>query len=219
MAGLDRPSSDTILACIDGIAAEFAASPWEREVKQAREEFDGRRGRVYDDEDLFAGHVAAFLEWYVLERSLPDGRPPIAHLLERSLGSGTGERSGALALERALAVSHRSLFEIVAFPAGALRLLDLIGGGLWRAERPSTRDGLDLADIFEGRVIPWAGRVILGPTCCFHPREARSCIHQLVQRGSGPELVFELAQMRLRHSRFRNFAIRRIYTRDLRTPV
>lgn len=212
----DRPSSERILACVDGIASGFASSPWELEVKQAREEFDARRGHVYDDEELFASHVAAFLEWYVLERPLPDGRPPVAHLLERARGPGAGDDSRTFSLERALAVSHRSLFEIVAVPVGALRMLDLIEGGLWRVERPSSKDGLDLTDIFEARLIPWEGRVILGPACCFHPREARDCIHQLVQRGSSPELIFELAQMRLRHSRFRNFAIHRIYTHDFR---
>jgi len=193
---------------VDAVAASFAAPPWDREIARAREEFDRQRGRVFDDEELFADHMAAFLERYTLERPLPDGQPPVIVELARS-----GQTDPLLL---ALARSQRGLFELLDLVPRGLLLADLIGGGRWRVERDAPRDGLKPGEIFEGRLIPWAGRVELGPVTCWHPREAAGWIHQIVRQAAesgrlGPRLIDELSMMRLKHSRFRNIAISRIY--------
>jgi hypothetical protein len=201
-----------IPACIDHIATRFAEPPWDKEIVKARLEFDRRRGEVCDDEELYDLHVAAFLEWYVLERPTPGGAPPVVLAIR-----GGGHASEEETLLRALAHSHRSLFEVLQIdlaPCG-LQLLDLPGGGVWRVDTETPTRGLARGDIFEARLIPWAGRVLFGPVFCFHPREASSCIHDVLRQARGQltraDLLFALAQMRLRYSRMRNIAVGRIY--------
>ena len=223
-----------IPAVVDAAAARFAEPPLDREIARARGQFDRGRGAVCDDEELYPDHLAAFLEWYVLDRPQEgagvagaggDGEgeartagegqleaevaPPIWHLVR--------ERPDDLLL-RALALSQRGVFEVLdprmAGPDG-LRLLDLARGSMWRVDHePMT--GLTRGDIFEARILPWQGRVRFGPVFCFHPRPARDSIHALVSRARaegwlGPELVDTLAQMRLKHSRCRNIPVSRIY--------
>jgi hypothetical protein len=200
---------DGIHTCVDQVAARFAKPPLDREIASARAEFDLHRGAVCDDEELYQGHMAAFLEWYVLERPQASGDPPVVAALR--------ERPGDPLL-RALALSYHSVFEVldpvVAGPPG-VRLLDLTQGGTWRVDH-EPMDGLARGDIFEARLVPWGGRVRFGPVFCFHPRPARESIHALAGRARdegwlGRELVDALAQMRLKHCRCRNIPVTRIY--------
>lgn len=201
-------------AQIDRVAALYSEGEHQGEIERARREFDELRGVVYSDEALYEAHVAAFLEWYVLERPLAGGDPPV---LRRLRDPGAEEERAWL---RPLALSLRSLFEVLdpslRRPSG-LRLLDLLGGGTWRVDRPEPMDGLAEGDIFEARLIPWEGRVRFGPVFCFHPRPARRCIRDLVRLAErdgrlGPALILSLARMRLKHARFRNIPVERIYS-------
>jgi len=215
---------EQVQAVIDCLAARFAEPPLDREIAAARSEFDRRRGAVCDDESLFESHVAAFLEWYVLERPGADGRPPVVSCC---LTSGAeGGLPGSARLLRALALSHHSLFEVVDprldHPPG-VRILDLVGGGLWRVDQPAHAAGLVRGDIFEARLIPWEDRVWFGPVFCYHPREAHQSIHDLVerQRREGTldrDLVLSLARMRLNWSRSRNLPAERVYRREGARP-
>ena len=42
----------------------------------ARREYEERRGKVHQDDELWEPWSAAFVEWYVVERVGPDGVPP-----------------------------------------------------------------------------------------------------------------------------------------------
>ncbi len=210
-------SLDVIPACIDQVATRYADSPREGEIQRARKEYDTRRGLIYDDDELFESHMASFLEWFVLERALTDEQTPAVLALRDGAQDLTDER-----LLRAMAVSHRSLFEVLEIAPGFIGLLDLIRGGRWRVDQDKPMDGLDRGDILEAGLVPREGRVVFGPVFCFHPRSARGCIMKLIdasrqEGGPDPDLVFDLAEMRLRYSRFRNIAVDHIYKQSSRT--
>ncbi len=87
----------------------------------------------------------------------------------------------------------------------------------WKIRHKIPLAGLTFKDIFEGRIIPWHGEVFLGPVCCFHPREAQKAINSLINQAAqegqlGFHLVFKMAKMYLKYSRFRNISIERIYS-------
>jgi hypothetical protein len=235
MDRVDNSAAPELRDAIDRLAAVYTAAPWSEERERARNEYDAARGSIYEDDELFEAHLAGFLEWYLLERPLAGGEPPVRRELRGEPGPAAGERE----LWRALALGHRSLFEVVdvlgarreapkararAFgSSGAtddgseLLLADLIRGGLWRVEQDPPLDGVDPGDVFEARLVPWRGGVRFGPTFCFHPRSARDSIHALLRRAEeegrlGPALVATLATMRLKHDRFRNIAVEHIYS-------
>ena len=207
---------DGIPQIIDGLATQYAAVPGEGEIERARQTFDGRRGKVYDDDDLYQTHMACFLEWYVLERVVLEGMTPAEHALATDPPHGQ-ELDLVLALSR----SQRGLFEMlnpVADGGGCGTLIhDLLLGGRWRVESAAPLAGLEPGDIFEARLIPWEGQVRFGPVFYFHPTAATPAIHTLLdgaaQRGAlDDSIICDLAEMRLRYSRFRNIAVDRIYT-------
>ncbi len=219
-------SPQNITEEVDGIASIFSTPAWEEEISKARLEFDKLRGKIYDDEELYKKHIASFLEWFILERPLPDGMTPVEHHYQKVAHQCAHQPNEDLFIKKdrlaSLAISHRSLFLVLKSKASRLLLKDIIGGGHWKIEGLNgSSNGLLPQEVFEGRLFPWQGTVRLGPVTWFHPREAIEWILKLVihsqQSGRlGPELVGEFAKMRLKYSRFRNIPMHRIYSFDFK---
>ena len=108
-AGLLAPG--LIHTLLDELASRFAGSGYQAEITAAREEYFTRSGKVFeDDAEVHEARTVAFLEWYVIERPLASGLPPVIAVLDDARTRSTAmERLQALA---SLAGSHRSLFDI-----------------------------------------------------------------------------------------------------------
>ena len=66
-----------IFPLIDTLTEKYSEGEHKLEAMRAREEYFDRAGKVYDDDaELFESRMAAFLEWYVLERPFKGGPPP-----------------------------------------------------------------------------------------------------------------------------------------------
>jgi len=83
-------------------------------ASQARREYEERRGKVHQEDELWEPWSAAFVEWFVIERVVPGDTVPPAALTSRELASDD-PRGAAM---RALVTSQRSLFEVRALAAG-----------------------------------------------------------------------------------------------------
>ena len=56
---------------LDRLAERYSEREHKLEAMRAREEYFDRAGEVFDDDaELFDGRMAAFLEWYVLDRPM-----------------------------------------------------------------------------------------------------------------------------------------------------
>lgn len=203
---------DGIPQLIDRLATRYAEAPDPGAIQAARQEFDGLRGTVYDDDELHQTHMALFLEWYVLERPCLEQMSPAEHALFRAPNKDDDRD-----LLVALVQGQRSLFELVKELPNALQIHDLVLGGRWQVESAAPLAGLEPGDIFEARLLPWEGGVRFGPIFCFHPRPARAAIHALLDQAAEKGtldllLISTLAEMRLRYSRYRNIAVEHIYT-------
>jgi hypothetical protein len=200
---------------VDRLAAEFAEGAHRAEIAGAREDYFSRSGKVFeDDKELFEARMASFLEWYVLERPLPGGKPPVVRALERALASAEPlENQRALAH---LATSHRSLFDLVAVRGDVIELDDLIGGARFFVSERRSTVGFGVGDLVEARLF-WDGRkVIFGKTFLYHPRDARTealaAVESALARGEArDELLFALARLHVRWHRHGHVAAARVY--------
>jgi len=106
-----RPDPGLIHSLLDQLASDFAGPPYREQIAAAREEYFARNGKVFeDDAEVYEARLVAFLEWYVLERPLPEGQPPVLVALARTPADAAhAEQRTALAR---IATSHRSLFDI-----------------------------------------------------------------------------------------------------------
>jgi len=197
---------------LDDLIAEHTADA--DRVVAARREYEERRGRVFQEEELWEKWSAAFVEWYVVERVVDGGAlPPAAASLRRARDEGDAERARAI---RAWLTSHRSLFEIQLVTPSRVELLDLLGGALISVPDPQALIGATVGDVVELRVVGHVGVVHFGRTFVFHPRGARDAILAHARRilGSGADrraVLDHVASLRVNVERYRHMSPAKVY--------
>jgi hypothetical protein len=204
-----------IHALLDELAGSYGGARYQREITAAREEYFTRSGKVFeDDAEVHEARTISFLEWYVIERPLAAGQPPVIDALEKAGATGTPtERAAALA---SLAGSHRSLFDIAHVDGNTIELEDVFGGARFRVVERRGTVGFEVGALVEARVV-WDGRApVFAKTFLFHPRDARTEIldfvdESLASRTERDEIMFHLARLHLRWHRHGHSNAARIY--------
>ncbi|MGD0835875.1 MAG: hypothetical protein ABSB49_04430 [Polyangia bacterium] len=208
--------SGLIHSLLDELAASYAGPAYQAEVSSAREDYFARSGKVFEDDgDLFEARTISFLEWYVLERPLRSGFPPIVDALQKAATLPAGDLGRAEALA-CIATSHRSLFDIAQVEADGIELEDVLGGARFRVSERRSTIGFDPGALVEARLV-WQGREpVFAKTFLFHPRDARSEIIDIVDSelaagADRDQIMFRLAQLHLRWHRHGHTNAARIY--------
>ena len=176
----------------------------------ARLEYEARRGKVHQDDELWEPWSAAFVEWFVVERVAPGRDVPPAALTFRER---TGEDAAAI---RALVTSHRSLFEIRAIGRGRVELLDLLGGAEIYVDEKRTLHGVEVGDVAELRLVGIGDEVRFGRTFIYHPKGARGAIVEraramLAKGGARRDVIDANAHLRVQVTRYRHMPPARVY--------
>jgi hypothetical protein len=194
---------------LDDLIEGFGDDDSAARLAQVRRDFDDRRGRVFEDEELWEPWTQAFLEWFVLERADGELSPAAAALVD----CRDPDRAAAL---RALCTSHRSLFEIRALRPGSVDLEDLLGGTLFRVAEPRALHGVSVGDVAELRLVGFRDAVWFGRTFCYHPAGTRAAIESHARRirasgGERREVIDFVASLRIKCERYRHVSPVKVY--------
>ncbi len=179
----------------------------------ARREYEERRGKVHQEDELWEPWSAAFVEWYVIERVAPGEVEPPAARTYRELAAAGDPRAEAA---RALVTSQRSLFEIRAVARGRIELLDLLGGAVFNVDEQRALHGVEVGDVAELRLVGIAGEIQFGRTFIYHPKAARAAIVERARAllGAGStrrDVIDQIAQLRVQVTRYRHMPVARVY--------
>jgi len=182
-------------------------------ASSARREYEDRRGKVHQEDELWEPWSAAFVEWYVVERVPPGERHPPAVATYRELAAAGDPRA---AVARALVTSQRSLFEIRAMARGRVELLDVLGGAAFHVNELRALHGVEVGDIAELRLVGIADEIQFGRTFLYHPKAARSAIVErartmLAAGSSRRDVIDHIAQLRVQVTRYRHMPVARVY--------
>jgi len=182
-------------------------------AQAARREYEERRGRVHQDDELWEPWSAAFVEWFVVERVAPGDTLPPAARTARELAAAGDPRAAAA---RALVTSQRSLFEIRAVARGRVELLDLLGGAVFHVDEQRALHGVEVGDLAELRLVGLGGQIQFGRTFIYHPKAARAAIvaraRELLAAGSTRrDVIDHIAQLRVQVTRYRHMPVARVY--------
>jgi hypothetical protein len=179
---------------------------------EARRDYEERRGKVHQDDELWEAWSAAFVEWYVVERAGTDGLPP-AVASYRAMVARHDPRAD---VARALVTSQRSLFEVrILDKTGRTVLLDLLGGAQFEVH-DRRLDGVEVGDVAELRLIGVGSEIRYGRTFIYHPKQARPAIvaraRAMLAQGAGRrDVIDKVAQLRVQVTRYRHMAPARVY--------
>ncbi|HEY0193311.1 MAG TPA: hypothetical protein VGC42_19470 [Kofleriaceae bacterium] len=179
----------------------------------ARHDYEDRRGKVHQDDELWEAWSAAFVEWFVVERVAPGEQLPAAVTTYRELAAAGDPRAAAM---RALVTSQRSLYEIQTVARGRIELLDLLGGAVFHVDEQRALHGVEVGDVAELRLVGLAGEVQFGRTFIYHPKAARGAIVERarVMLGKGEsrrDVIDHIAQLRVNVTRYRHMPVARVY--------
>jgi hypothetical protein len=196
---------------IETLYARHTADPEAASV--ARRDYEERRGKVHQDDELWEPWSAAFVEWYVVERVAPgDTQPPAARTYRKLAAAGDPRADAA----RALVTSQRSLFEIRAIARGRIELLDLLGGAVFNVDEQRALHGVEVGDVAELRLVGIAGEIQFGRTFIYHPKVARAAIvdrasTMLAGGSTRRDVIDHIAQLRVNVTRYRHMPAARVY--------
>lgn len=178
----------------------------------ARREYEERRGKVHQDDELWEAWSAAFVEWFVVERVAAGRAVPPAAVTYRELAASDPRAQ----VVSALVTSQRSLFEVRAVSRGHVELLDLLGGATFVVDEQRALHGVEVGDVAELRLIGVAGEVRFGRTFVYHPKSARAAIVEraramLSKGASRRDVIDQIAQLRVQVTRYRHMPAARVY--------
>lgn len=178
----------------------------------ARREYEERRGKVHQEDELWEAWSAAFVEWYVVERVAPGAKLPPAAQTYRELAADD-PRAPVVA---ALVTSQRSLFEVGSMARGSVELLDLLGGAVFSVDEQRALHGVEVGDVAELRLIGVAGEVRFGRTFIYHPKSARAAIvdrarAMLAKGATRRDVIDHVAHLRVQVTRYRHMPAARVY--------
>jgi hypothetical protein len=202
---------------IELLYARHAADPEAASI--ARREYEDRRGKVHQDDELWEPWSAAFVEWYVIERvaagapGAPGAAMPPAVRTLRELVAAGDPRAEVV---RALVTSQRSLFEVRAIARGRIELLDLLGGAVFHVDEQRALHGVEVGDVAELRLVGIAGEIQFGRTFLYHPKAARAAIVEraramLAGGSTRRDVIDHVAQLRVNVTRYRHMPVARVY--------
>lgn len=202
-------------AALDGIIEElYARHTTDTEAAGfARREYEERRGKVHQDDELWEPWSAAFVEWYVVERVADGADVPPAVLTYRELAAAGDSRADFV---KALVTSQRSLYEVLAIAKGRIEVLDLLGGAKFHVDEQRAMLGVEVGDVAELRLVGINGEVRFGRTFIYHPKAARPAIVEraramLAKGASRRDVIDQIAQLRVQVTRYRHMAPARVY--------
>jgi hypothetical protein len=150
---------------------------FEAELKRARQEFEQRTGEMFETDLTFERRIAAFLEWYVLDRSLsfaPNKTPAMLFIEAQAPKLTTPEVNSLRTMMRTTV----SLFEFKRSKDEHLQVLDLLDGKKLEVFERRKPVGLESGDILEARLISYDGKLLFSEAFTFHPRNGHKAIRK-----------------------------------------
>lgn len=206
----------------------FASEPpLADELQQAKAEFLHRTGDLFESDGAFERRIAAFLEWYVLDRPAQAvaGKRPVDVYVEKKQGEVA---SGAFTAEdltriQNFATTRPSLFEFKRAKDEHMTLVDLLDTNkktakvqVYERRKPA---GLESGDILEARLVQYDGKLMFSEAIQVLPREGRKSILKICKRYKSEfaetmpriALVHRVAFFANRCERYKHVAVAKIF--------
>ena len=182
------------------------------EIMHAKIEFWRATGKMHGDEPSFESRMAAFFDWYLFEKKVNGVTPLEAYLAEEP-----EEIEIEREIYREFLNNIHSIFIVKEIAYNAIKVRDLFTRLDYFLNIEGGSTGFYRGAVFEGRILPYKGRLYLSPALCFYPKESRRIIKHLFNmvRKAGETgilpLIHRLAYMNLKWETYRNIKVKDIY--------
>lgn len=198
----------------------FTVGDYYQDIYNAKQEFFEKSGVVYEEDPEYETRMCLFMDWYLFERDLPGVDLPPAKLYLRTHRAQMDEET--IKVFSDMTESIHSIFKVrwKRFFSKGLIVEDLFSRKTYSVNDPKIKQSFSWGDIFEGRIIPFKGELEFSRGFCFHPSEMRRFIMGEIKKvryqdkTKHTKLIFQLSNMKLKHSRYNHIDVTHIYRLD-----
>jgi hypothetical protein len=204
-----------IRAHLDKIVKAITGEGYAAELQAGRQTYYGATGEIFEDDTSFEMRMITFLEWFVLDRPLARGVPPIrAYLDDHAEELSPEERE----MTEALLNQRHGLFRVKKTKPPVLNLKDLWDGKAIRVEAGDLANAFQEGDLIDARLVTHGGKVWFTEGILCHPPAALDYVKRELKAlrksgapGPSEELLLRLAGMLLKYDRYRHIKTELIY--------
>ncbi len=204
----------------DRILTTYSKGSYYDEIRQAKEHFFDRVGKVAEGSDTFEIAMMAFIDWYVFERPLTGKqKTPVELFLIEHVSSLNVEEK---AIFEALLKTRHSIFELLKVVNNEVCVRDLFTNQKYIVEDLLTIQGFVKGDLFEARLVFLSNKIVFGKSFIFHPKDSATFIKKKVTQirdlmePQKLRLLHALASMKHKTEQYPHIDIQHIYTE---TPI
>jgi len=164
---------------INQLIEEITRTHRQEDIFEAKKDFQGISGKIFEDDKSYESRMGSFLEWYTFDRAAPDsGLTPLQHYLRNSGRSIDPEKKELL---KAISKSIHGLFIAIKIKSDCVFIVDIIDDLKYQVHETQGSILFNSDDIFEGRLIPYKDQFYFTDHFCYHPKATAGFIRAKVK--------------------------------------
>ena len=187
-------------------------------VREAKARYFRATGEVFEDDPFFEQRMNGFLEFYLFDwTAAAGGKSTAAVIIEKGRQTLPPDELVAFAgFDR----SVHSVFEYKKKKADKVHVQNLFDDEVYEVHERRALAGLEKADIFEARLLPFGDKLHFSNAFVFHPKAVKKFLvtemKEARKQGAAraTALTHRMAYLRLRFERFRRVDVLKIYSRE-----
>ena len=161
---------------ISSIAETYSSD----EIREIKKEYQNLGGAIFDDDRSYEARMACFLEWFVLERIIPDStETAIERFIRIKSDAIPAEQLG---IYQDFTKSIHGLFIAKKITPDAVTVLNLFSDNKYRVHESGGKNMFQRNDVFEGRIISHFDQFHFTGSFCFHPPQSTKFIKSAVKQ-------------------------------------
>lgn len=211
---------------LEELIAFAGGARFKEQLLAAKAEYFASTGEVFEDDRSFEMRMSGFLDFFVFDYLLWEGKTPAQLFLEEFLARGARVSEEEREVFRGFTKTLHSLYEVRKLAVAMVRLRDCFTDQDVDVFERRKTVGLRRGDLIEARLVPVKEHYLFSPAFCYHPPEAKkniirkiklikkeqaNCFSYKTQRA----FIWMLSKMQLKYERYRNVAVKDVYSFSL----
>jgi hypothetical protein len=164
---------------VDQIISLIAESYSSDEIREIKNEYQKMSGTIFDDDSSYEARMACFLEWFVLERIVPNSTETT---IEKYIRTNRDDiPSEKITIYRSLTETIHGLFITKKITPEIVTVANMINDEKYQVHDNGGKNMFQKNDVFEGRMILLSANYYFTGNFCFHPSKATKYINASVK--------------------------------------
>jgi hypothetical protein len=164
---------------VDPIISQIAESYGSDEIKEIKSEYQKMSGTIFDDDRSYESRMACFLEWFVLERIVPNSTETTIEQYIRTNREDIPNET--INIYRSLTETLHGVFLIKKISPEIVTVVNLINDEKYQVHDNGGKNMFQKNDVFEGRIVLLSAKHYFTGNFCFHPSKATKYITATVK--------------------------------------